>query len=76
MTELNDTHHPKAAQPTPEWPHAAAVDVGDPAVMAVLLPLDGLESLPVAGHEAVYSELHDGLLAALNEDAPAGSGGV
>jgi hypothetical protein len=73
MTELNETHHPVAAQPIPEWPDAAGA--GDPSVDAVLSSLAGLPGMPVADHEAVYSELHDALLETLNEEPPAGNGG-
>jgi hypothetical protein len=77
MTELNETHHPVAAQPIPEWPDADAdaAGTGDPSVDAVLSFLAGLPKMPVADHEAVYSELHDALLETLNEEPPAGNGG-
>lgn len=83
MTELNEAREPEAAQPTPEWPEwpEAAVDVGDPSVERIVAALDGLQALPVTEHEAVYTELHDALLASLNEleslneDAP-GNGGA
>jgi hypothetical protein len=74
MTELNDVHPPEAAQPTPEWPDTAAPAVGDPSIAALMAPLDGVQVLPVSEHEAVYSDLHDALLHALNEDAPTGAG--
>ncbi len=76
MTELNETHHPVAAQPTPEWPGTDAARVGDPSVEAVLAALDGLPATPVADHEAIYGELHEALLEALNEEPPAGNGGA
>lgn len=41
---------------------------GDSRVDAVLAGLDGVPGRPVAEHAALYTELHDGLLAALNED--------
>jgi hypothetical protein len=75
MTELNETHHPVAAQPIPEWPDADAAGTGDPSVDAVLSSLAGLPKMPVADHEAVYSDLHDALLETLNEEPPAGNGG-
>ncbi|HCN22472.1 MAG TPA: hypothetical protein DIT15_09545 [Arthrobacter bacterium] len=74
MTELNEAHRPEAAQPTPEWPDTAAPAVSDPSITAFIATLDGVEVLPVSEHEAVYSDLHDALLHALNEDAPTGEG--
>ncbi|MBD7993693.1 hypothetical protein H9639_00020 [Arthrobacter sp. Sa2CUA1] len=41
---------------------------GDPRVDAVLAGLDRVSERPVAEHGALYAELHDGLLAALNEE--------
>lgn len=72
MTELNDAHQPETAQPTPEWPDAAAPAVVDPSVAALMATLNGVPELPVSEHESVYSDLHDALLHALNEDAPTG----
>ena len=76
MTELNEAHHPIAAQPTPEWPDTADAEVGDPSVDAALAGLDGLHATPVADHEAIYGELHDALLESLNEEPAAGNGGA
>ena len=76
MTELNEAHHPIAAQPTPEWPGTADAGVGDPSVDAALAALDGLQTKPVADHEALYAELHDALLESLNEEPAAGNGGA
>lgn len=75
MTELNEAHHPVAAQPTPEWPETAGTETGDPSVEVVLSALADLPSVPVADHEAIYVELHDALLEKLNEEPPAGNGG-
>lgn len=69
MTELNEPHYPEAAQPTPEWPDTAAPATTDPSIAAITAALDGVERLPVSEHEAVYSDLHDALLHALNEEA-------
>jgi len=74
MTELNETHNPVAAQPTVEWPDTDAARVGDPSVDAVLAALEGVPAMPVADHEAVYSELHDALLETLNEEPAARNG--
>ncbi|WP_066285881.1 hypothetical protein [Arthrobacter sp. B6] len=76
MTELNETHNQVAAQPTPEWPDTAAAQVGDPSVEAAVATLDALPGMPVAGHEAIYSGLHDALLETLNEEPAAGNGGA
>ena len=46
---------------------------GDPAVDAVLSRLDAVGETPVADHAALYADLHDGLLAALNEDPAEGT---
>lgn len=70
MTELNHEHTPETAQQTPEWPGTAAHTINDPEIAAIVDALDGVPERPVAEHEAVYGELHDALLLALNEDAP------
>lgn len=74
MTELNDDYNGEPAQHTPEWPGTEAPQVSDPRIAAIVAALDGVADRPVADHEAVYSELHDALLLALNEDAPNGEG--
>ena len=75
MTELNHEHHPEPAQQTPEWPGPALQRISDPDVAAIVCrPGRRPGHAPVAEHEAVYSELHDALLQALNEDAPNGEG--
>lgn len=74
MTELNDAHPPEAAQPAPAWPDTAAPAIGDPSIAALMATLDGVKVLPVPEHEAVFSDLHDALLHALNEDAPTAGG--
>lgn len=71
MTELTEPE-PAAAQPSPDWPEASDEGVTDPVVAQALVRLGALPQVPVAEHEAVYNELHDELLAALNSD-PAGS---
>ena len=71
MTELTEPE-PAAAQPSPEWPEAGDTGVTDPVVAQALARLGALPQVPVAEHEAVYNELHDELLAALNTD-PAGT---
>jgi hypothetical protein len=74
MTELNDEHTGRQAQPTPNWPGTEESQAGDPKIAAIVEALGGVADRPVAEHEAVYSELHDALLLALNEDAPNGDG--
>jgi len=61
-------NHPareSAAMRVPDAP----VTTGDPGVDAVLAGLDQVPGLPVGEHAALYTELHDGLLAALNEES-------
>ncbi|MBT1002210.1 hypothetical protein KIH31_06310 [Paenarthrobacter sp. DKR-5] len=49
------------------WP-AAPEPTTDPAVDAVLARLDGLGTLPVSEHEALYGSVHDDLFAELDSD--------
>lgn len=77
MTELNHAHHNEAAQPTPQWPETAETAEpapGDPSVAAIVAALDSVPGLPVNEHDAVYGELHDALVEALNEDIASGEG--
>ena len=74
MTELNEAHHPEAAQPAPEWPDTTAPATTDPSIAALVAALDGVQELPVSDHEAVYGDLHDALLHALNNEALNGEG--
>lgn len=74
MTELNHEHGAHPAQQTPEWPEPGAEQIGDPEIASIVAALRGVPGMPGADHEAVYSELHDALLEALNEDAPNGAG--
>lgn len=53
-----------------------AVVTGDPEADAVLAGLNRVPDLPVAEHAALYTELHDGLLAALNEELTAEANGM
>ncbi|MCU1518719.1 MAG: hypothetical protein JWQ75_3440 [Pseudarthrobacter sp.] len=76
MTDLNEPHNEDAPQQAPVWPHTADVDIADPSVQAAVAALDGLGTLPAAEHNPVYSDVHDALLEALNEDAPSGNGGT
>lgn len=49
------------------WPSARA-QTADPAVNAALAALGTIPGTPVPEHHAVYTALHDGLLAELNAD--------
>ncbi|UWX98196.1 hypothetical protein N2K95_05940 [Arthrobacter zhaoxinii] len=60
------------SQPAAPWPHAA-VSTEDAAVDSLLEGLGPVASLPVAGHAAVYAELHDALLGELNKQPAASS---
>ncbi|WP_426998902.1 hypothetical protein [Pseudarthrobacter sp. N5] len=82
MTELNEHMEPAAAQPEIGWPEVSPSDSGPRDgnetftgdVGAVLDRLDAVRLLPVAEHDAVYTDLHDSLLEALNEDTSASNG--
>ena len=65
MTELTEPES-AAAQPSPDWPGISDAGVTDPVVAQALARLEALPQVPVSGHENVYNELHDELLAALN----------
>lgn len=84
MIELNPSTQPASStgpdtghtRDTPgpglDWP-ASPLDAArqDPAVSALLDRLGALPDLPVASHGEVYAVLHEGLMAALNEDLAA-----
>lgn len=70
MTELNNEYTPQPAQQSPQWPGPGAEKISDPEIGAIIDALDTVQDRPVTDHEAVYAELHDALLQALNEDAP------
>jgi hypothetical protein len=75
MTELTASEHSEPARPAPDWPEAESLAISDPQVAAVLARLSEVPSQPVDTHEEAYAGLHDGLLAALNDEpADAGSG--
>jgi hypothetical protein len=46
----------------------------DSAVQAVLRRVSDVPGLPVSEHPAAYTDMHDALLEALNEDMSSGSG--
>jgi hypothetical protein len=68
MTELSHPDESAAAQPSPDWPRTSHAEVTDHLVQQSLGRLDALRRLPVAEHEAAYSQLHDELRAALDTD--------
>lgn len=66
---VDESAEPGRAAPEPDL-------TGDPAVDTVLSRLAEVAEAPVREHAALYGSLHDGLLAALNEEpgqAPAAS---
>lgn len=72
MSELND--HPEstvdldAVEPhDAPWPDDAAA-TGDAAVDSVLERLAGISSVPVAEHSGIYAEIHDSLMASLDDE--------
>lgn len=72
MSELND--HPQSAvdlhgvEPhDAPWPDNSA-PTGDAAVDSALEPLSGISSLPVAEHSGIYAEIHDSLMASLDDE--------
>lgn len=70
MTELNNEYHPQPAQQSAPWPGHGTEKINDPEIRAIVAALDSVQARPVTEHEAVYGELHDALLQALNEEAP------
>ena len=60
------------SQPSTPWPQTP-VPTHDDAVDSLLDALAPLEGQPVAGHAAVYRELHDALLTELNTEPQAPS---
>ncbi|WP_457971909.1 hypothetical protein [Arthrobacter sp. D1-17] len=58
------------------WPDlSAGTDKAqDHAVQAILEAVRQIPALPVSDHPAAYAEMHESLLAVLNEDTSAGTG--
>jgi hypothetical protein len=66
------------------WPEPRPADSGaggsegtsvvDATVQEVLDRVREIPGLPVSEHPAAYTEIHDALLEALNEDTPSGPG--
>ena len=75
MTEPNSDARQEAA-PQIAWPDLplGADEAPDRAIQAILETVRQVPELPVSGHPAAYAEMHDSLLAALNEDTSAGTG--
>lgn len=73
MTELNQ-NDPSGAAPDVAWPELplpGAEDssgVSDGTVQTVLRRVRDVPGLPVSEHPAAYTDMHDALLEALNED--------
>lgn len=82
MRELND-HPEQSTEPQSTEPHSAEPDsaephdapwpddtaaTGDAAVDSVLGRLAGIPSVPVAEHSGIYAEIHDSLMASLDEE--------
>ncbi|WP_284983803.1 hypothetical protein [Arthrobacter sp. efr-133-TYG-118] len=72
MSELND--HPESAvdlhgvEPhDAPWPDDTAA-TGDAAVDSVLERLAGISSVPVFEHSGIYAEIHDSLMASLDDE--------
>ncbi|MDP9907049.1 hypothetical protein [Arthrobacter bambusae] len=81
MSELND--HPDSVEPDAveldaveldgvephdaPWPDDAA-PTGDAAVDSALGRLAGVSAVPVAEHSGIYAEIHDSLMASLDEE--------
>jgi hypothetical protein len=55
------------AGPHSDGPHSDSPQL-DGTVQAILDRVRDVPGLPVSEHPAAYAEMHDGLLAALNED--------
>lgn len=53
---------------------ASGSPASDSAVQAVLRRVRDVPGLPVSEHPAAYTDMHDALLEALNEDTSSGSG--
>lgn len=53
---------------------ASGSAASDSAVQAVLQRVRDVPGLPVSEHPAAYTDMHDALLEALNEDTSSGSG--
>jgi hypothetical protein len=58
------------------WPDLSpgTEEAQDRAVQAILEAVRQIPALPVSEHPAAYAEMHESLLAALNEDTSAGAG--
>jgi hypothetical protein len=75
MTEPNSEARQEAARQV-TWPDLSlgTDEAPDRTARAILETVRQIPELPVSDHPAAYAELHDRLLAALNEDTSAGTG--
>lgn len=71
MTEPNSDALQEASRQN-TWPDLplGADEPSDYTVQAILGTVRQIPELPVSDHPAAYAEMHDSLLAALNEDTP------
>lgn len=74
MTGLTHPEGYAADRPSPVWPQDVQVQLADQLVQESIARLDALPRTAVADHEAVYTEVHDELLAALDADLLAAPG--
>jgi len=65
---MTDEH--AAAEDAPVFPAGAGI-TGDTSVDGLITHLAGIPGLPIDEHNALYTGLHDGLLAELNADLSA-----
>lgn len=68
MTDPSRPEEYAAGPPFPAWPQDGQVELADQLVQRSLARLDALPRTDLAGHEAVYTEIHDELRAALDAD--------
>jgi hypothetical protein len=84
MTELNTYAETESDRAAVSWPAAPAPtgnadpnaesDAVKPSVAMLLDRLSEVPGLPVSLHADAYSDLHDALLEALNDDGPSVQG--
>jgi hypothetical protein len=75
MTQPNSDARQEAAREI-TWPDLSpgTNEAQDHTVQAILETVRQIPALPVSDHPAAYAEMHESLLAALNEDTWAGTG--
>jgi hypothetical protein len=67
MSELNDLPEGAVEPHDAPWP-ADMASTGDAAVDSALDRLTGIHSVPVAEHSGIYAEIHDSLMASLDDE--------